>query len=446
MYSDIIDVFEGKRIAILGFGAEGISTYNFIRKHLPNQKLVIMDQNYQNIVLNDDKVLLMEVDYSKMDGIDLIVKTPGISFKNVDTSSFIDKVTSQLELFLEFRDCFTIGVTGSKGKSTTSSLIHAAIEENGLYTYLVGNIGKPIFDVLVDVYDDSIVVIEMSSHQLEFVKHSPDIGIILNLFEEHLDHYKDVETYYMAKMNICKYQAAEDYFLYTSDNATLNEYANNINVSSMRLNITDTKQINSSIYIENGHIVSENKTLFKIKTPMKLQGKHNIKNIMFVLKVAQILHLDMSKVVKAICEFEPLPHRMELVGTYNDITYYNDSIATIPNATVNGIETLSNVNTLIIGGMNREINYKSLVDFINSSDIEHLICMPETGTSVGKEITGRDVHNVADLKEAVVLAKKITKPGTICLLSPAAASYGIFKNFEERGNLFKEYVRNEEIK
>lgn len=445
MYSDIINILEDKKIVILGFGKEGKSTYNFIRKYLPNQKLVIMDQNYQNIELNDDKVLVMDVDYSKMGGIDLIMKTPGISFKDVDTTDFIDKVTSQLDLVLRVKECFTIGVTGSKGKSTTSSLIYAAVKENGLDSYLVGNIGTPVFDIIDDVTDETILVIEMSSHQLEFMKHSPDVSIILNLYEEHLDHYKDADTYYKAKLNICKYQAAEDYFIYSSDNETLRAYVESMNINSMKLNVTDEKQDDSSIYIENGYFVIDGSKVFKIDTPMKLKGKHNIKNMMFLFKVAQILHLDLKKTTQAICEFEPLPHRMELVGTYSNITYYNDSIATIPSATVNGIETISNVNTLIIGGMDRGIDYKVLVDYINNSDIENIICMPETGVAIGKEITGRDVYQVTDLKEAVSVAKGVTKPNMVCLLSPAAASYGTFKNFEERGNLFKEYVRKEEI-
>ena len=442
----IIEQLQNKNIIILGFGMEGKSTYNYIRKYLKDIKLTIMDSNYQNITLDDKNVEIIDIDYNKFNNYDLIFKSPGISFKDLDTTSFKDKITSQLEIFLETTPSYTIGITGSKGKSTTTSLIYKIINDQNIKSYIVGNIGKPILDIVDEVDENTYVVIECSSHQLEYTKVSPNIGIILNLFEEHLDHYKSKEHYYIAKMNLVNYQSNKDYFIYSSDNEDLKNHIDIINTNATKLDINNIKNNNSYTYIKDNYIYVNDKKLYDVNTKRKIQGIHNLKNIMFTLTVSEILKLDINKTIESISNFEPLPHRMELVGTYNEITYYNDSIATIPNATINGIEALSNVNTIIIGGKDRGIDYSLLKDYLINSEIENIICLPDTGYTIGKEITNKNVHYVKTVEEAVDIAREVTKKNTICLLSPAASSYGFYKNFEERGNRFKEYIRKEENK
>ena len=442
----IIEQLQNKNIIILGFGMEGKSTYNYIRKYLKDIKLTIMDSNYQNITLDDKNVEIIDIDYNKFNNYDLIFKSPGISFKDIDTTSFKDKITSQLEIFLETTPSYTIGITGSKGKSTTTSLIYKIINDQNIKSYIVGNIGKPILDIVDEVDENTYVVIECSSHQLEYTKVSPNIGIILNLFEEHLDHYKSKEHYYIAKMNLVNYQSNKDYFIYSSDNEDLKNHIDIINTNATKLDINNIKNNNSYTYIKDNYIYVNDKKLYDVNTKRKIQGIHNLKNIMFTLTVSEILKLDINKTIESISNFEPLPHRMELVGTYNEITYYNDSIATIPNATINGIEALSNVNTIIIGGKDRGIDYSLLKDYLINSEIENIICLPDTGYTIGKEITNKNVYYVKTVEEAVDIAREVTKKNTICLLSPAASSYGFYKNFEERGNRFKEYIRKEENK
>jgi len=442
----IIEQLQNKNIIILGFGMEGKSTYNYIRKYLKDIKLTIMDSNYQNITLDDKNVEIIDIDYNKFNNYDLIFKSPGISFKDINTTSFKDKITSQLEIFLETTPSYTIGITGSKGKSTTTSLIYKIINDQNIKSYIVGNIGKPILDIVDEVDENTYVVIECSSHQLEYTKVSPNIGIILNLFEEHLDHYKSKEHYYMAKMNLVNYQSNKDYFIYSSDNEDLKNHIDIINTNATKLDINNIKNNNSYTYIKDNYIYVNDKKLYDVNTKRKIQGIHNLKNIMFTLTVSEILKLDINKTIESISNFEPLPHRMELVGTYNEITYYNDSIATIPNATINGIEALSNVNTIIIGGKDRGIDYSLLKDYLINSEIENIICLPDTGYTIGKEITNKNVYYVKTVEEAVDIAREVTKKDTICLLSPAASSYGFYKNFEERGNRFKEYIRKEENK
>ena len=170
---------------------------------------------------------------------------------------------------------------------------------------------------------------------------------------------------------------------------------------------------------------------------------HNVNNIMFVLTLAEILNLDMTKVVKTINTFDALPHRMEYVGVFNGITYYNDSISTIPASCINALKSIK-VDTLILGGLNRGIDYSELINFINNYDLKNLICIPDTGNIIAAGITNNNikVYEEDDLLSAINRAKEVTKKGEVCLMSPAAASYNTFKNFEERGDFFKEHVKN----
>ena len=459
MIKKLVEYLENKKILILGFGVEGYSTYNFIRRHLPNKKLYISDANTKFIEMYDDVAKDENIEITSKDDylinleqFDIIMKTPGLSFKNVDTSKFIHKIKSQLELFLEFIDVFTIGVTGTKGKSTTSSLIYSIINEQCQDVHLLGNIGVPLFNEIDKLTEKSIVVLELSSHQLEYVEVAPNISIILNIFEEHLDHYKSYEHYINAKINICRYQKENDYFIYSIDNEILNNHI--MGMQEIKPNICEIsylgneKQHADSKLIkrnENMVISEENDVLYTDSENRKILGDHNFNNIMFAATVAKIMNLDLEKAQETIYKFEPLPHRMEFVGEFDGVKYYNDSIATVPASTINGVETLKNVNTLIIGGKDRGVDYTEFAEFLGNTNIENLICLPDTGWAIADMVVNENMGKfiVNDMKMAVSIAKQVTKKGSICLLSPAASSYGFFKNFKERGELFKKFVREQ---
>lgn len=459
MINNLIKYLENKKILILGFGMEGYSTYKLIRRHLPNKELFISDANpdvyakYAELSTDCNIVTVPQDAYLKnLEQYDVIVKTPGLSFKDIDTSAFFDKIKSQIELFLEFVDVFTIGVTGTKGKSTTSSLIYDVVSKQRNDVHLLGNIGVPLFDEIDKLSEDSIVVLELSSHQLEFVQVAPNIAILLNLFEEHLDHYKSYEHYINAKLNIGKYQKSEDFFLYSIDNECLKEHVEKMgdlkqHVYEISLNGNSKVNANDEIVVRKGNIVvAENgEVLYTDSEDRKILGDHNLNNIMFAITVAKIMGLDLKKATEDIYNFEPLAHRMELVGEFDGVKYYNDSIATIPAATINGVETLKNVNTLIIGGMDRGIDYTKFAEFLGKTDIEHLICLPDTGWKIADMVVNENMEKyiVHNMEEAVRFAKELTKKGSCCLLSPAASSYGFFRNFKERGDIFKKLVKGE---
>lgn len=450
MINEILKKIENKAIAILGFGLEGKSTYKFIRKHFKNMPVTIICKTLSNDLIElekDDmniKILTGEDYLEHLEGYDLILKSPGISFKGVNTSKWIDKITSQTELFLENTQSYTIGITGTKGKSTTSSLIYNMLIKHNKPAYLLGNIGTPIFDEIDNIQDEDIIVLEISSHTLEHLKTSTNIGIILNIYEEHLDHYESFEKYAYAKLNLFKYQKEEDIAIFNLDNENILKLQKKFKKNDVAITLKNNKNnlCKNTVYLKNDKIYYNDKEIYDISMDRKLKGMHNINNIMFVLAVNEILKLDLQKTIEAINEFSPLEHRLEFVANIDGVEYYNDSIATIPEATIESIKALKNVNTLIVGGNDRGVDLKNLINFLKDSEVENIICLPKTGEYIyiGLEGSDKKIINVNTIQEAVKFAKEITKKGKICLLSPAASSYGYFKNFIERGNLFKQEV------
>lgn len=446
MYSEeIVRKLVGKNIAILGFGKEGKSTYNFIRKHLPDISLTVLDK--AAITIDDDKVTIVSGDdyLNNLEKYDLIIKSPGISLKDIDYSKIQDKITSQLELLLEVNRKNIIGITGTKGKSTTTSLMYEVLKAQRDNVFLLGNIGIPVFDMIDEYNDKSLLVIEMSSHQLEFVKNSPHIAVILNLFQDHLDHDGSLEHYHNNKMNIFKYQTADDYAIYSDDNEYLNAKMKTLNTAATKFNVRfdDENIFGNAVRIKKDKVFINNELVYT-DGERNLIGNHNLKNIMFVLTICKILGLDFGKARETILSFKGLKYRMEYLGTYHNIKYYNDTIATIPAATENAVEAIGDVDTLIFGGLDRGIDYKEFIEFLKNSNINNLICMPSTGTNIGhllEECTTKNIKYVQTLEEANAMALKYTIPGKSCLLSPAAASYEYFKNFEEKGKAFEEIVK-----
>ncbi len=447
----IKDIDSYSKVLILGFGREGKSTYNLIRKYLPNKHLFIADNNVRlfemNKELNDDKnldVILGDKYLENLNDYDLIIKSPGINFKFIDYSSFEDKITSQVDLFLKHSICKTIGVTGTKGKSTTSSLIYHVLSNMGLKTVFAGNIGIPVFDKLDEVESDIIFVMELSCHQLKFVKASPNISILLNLYEEHLDLYKSYEDYIYAKLNIFKYQKDGDYKIWGLDSPDSNKYFKD----DKNTYTYSDKETKNGIVIKEDGLYLDNKLVYEKSRKRNILGDHNYHNIAPVLIVSKILDLDLAKVCDLVDSFKPLEHRLEFVGNYKGINFYNDSISTIPMATINCINSVPNPYTIIIGGLDRGIDYQELIDFLlTTNKVQVVICLKDTGYTIGDILTekkcNKKIFKAEDMKDAVKLAYQNTLKDYACMLSPAAASYNTYKNFEERGKDYKKEIEEQ---
>ena len=391
----IVEELNNKRILIWGYGREGKSTEQFLKRECKDASVDIFEGKWEGI--NEDNY-------------DFIIKSPGIVMIEDD-----EKVISQTELFLKEFGHQVIGITGTKGKSTTSAMLYKVLSDlSQKKVVLVGNIGKPCLDYYEEITPDTIVVFEMSCHQLMHTKRSPHIAVFLNLYEEHLDYYGTMEAYFAAKSNVTKYQKKGDY-VYLGENVPY--------IS------TDAERI-----------VIPRKDFYRYG--MNILGEHNQYNAEFVHEIAvDRFGCTEDEVRASLQEFEGLPHRLQFIGIKDGIKFYDDSISTIPEAAISAANSIPLVQTIILGGMDRGINYDVLTGFIRERSDLKFICAYESGKRIFDEAGERgNLFYKEDLKGAVELAKQITDKDKACVLSPAAASYGYFMNFEERGDVFKEYV------
>ncbi len=430
MFEKLYEFFKDKRVLILGLGREGRSTLDILRK-IPCT-IGISDKNL--VVTDDIKAYELYSGDSYLDCLgkfDIIMKSPGIALFNDVSAEIKGRITSQTDLLLKYCSNTIIGITGTKGKSTTSSLTYHILKNCGRDTLLIGNIGVPPLERISDFKKDTVIVCEMSCHQLEYVSASPDISVLLNVFEEHLDHYVDFSAYKAAKVNIYKYHTAQNTLI-------INKELINPDIPSEIITASLTDKADICLSEETLTAGSTEIPIKAIKT--KLIGRHNLYNIGIAVFIAEKLGCRTDDILKAVESFNGLTHRLENIGTFNGVQYINDSISTCPSTAIAAVRAFDKTDTLIIGGMDRGIDYRELTDFINASDIENIILLPDSGFRIYDDLDSskRKIIKVSDLKEAVKTAKEITK--IRCILSPAAASYGFYKNFEERGEHFRQLV------
>ena len=425
MIDSICRRLSGKRILIAGFGREGKSTLRFLQQYMPEAVVGIADKNetaFQDIdkerynLYFGDEYLKASSDY------DVVIKTPGISVKDIDID--FSKITSQTDLFLEAFHNQVIGITGTKGKSTTSTLIYHLIKESGNDAILAGNIGIPILDCVNDINERTIIVYELSAHQLQFINRSPHVGILLNVFEEHLDHFGTFEKYKDAKVNVLRYMSDEDVAVVNND-----------------LYRAVSRQLSAvSVDFENADFEDYNINWEDIP----LLGEHNKMNIKAALCACKSYGLSIEDLVPHLYTFKSLEHRQEYVGIFKGVKFYNDSISTIPQATIAALKTIKNVNFLLLGGFDRGIDYEPLVTYLKENPLPYILITGQAGQTIKDKLQTAEykgnILEYTDMESAFVMMKQYAKSGDVCLLSPAAASYDRYKNFEERGRVFKEFA------
>ncbi|MEI6456092.1 MAG: UDP-N-acetylmuramoyl-L-alanine--D-glutamate ligase [bacterium] len=446
----------GKSILILGFGREGQSSYAFLRKLFPGMLLTIADKNpaiRENPLVSGDPMVFFKTGEEYLNGLndfDLVFRSPGITLWNLAPPVHRERITSQTDLFLQAYGKQVIGVTGTKGKSTTASLICHILKEAGEDALLAGNIGNPAFHFSELINPSTRIVYELSSHQLEYIDASPRIAILLNFFQEHLDAYASYESYRKAKWNISRFQGADDYFIYNGDDPLVKLHLAESPGRGIQIPFSQATRFKEGAYIQDGWIFFGGKgneeRVWKIHQDRFLRGDHNLKNILAAVDATMILKIAPEFVAEGIATFKGLEHRLEYVGEYGQIHFYNDSIATIPEACIEAVKAIPGVDTLIVGGFDRGIDYTELAVFISRSPVRNLILVGAAGRRVGEAIEGKVsgeqriffINRFDDFRE---IAFRETKPGHVCLLSPAAASYDEFNNFEERGKRFRELIK-----
>ncbi len=419
MKQDIIDFLKDKSILILGYGREGKSALEFVQANLPSANYAVASQ--EELQIDNVHTYWGDNYLDACKEYDVVIKSPGVVIKDFLDDEQKAKITSLTDLFVRFSKNPIIGITGTKGKSTTSSLIYHILHNSNRDSILVGNIGKPCFDVIDDINPETIIVFEMSSHQLEFIQASPHIALLLNIYEEHFDHYTTPEGYFEAKKNIFRHQGPDDVLIY----GDIFQHASHEEIDALPM-----QKIN--IY----HDINIPRK--SIKT--NLIGEHNYYDILAAAAACEACGVTEDEILKAVESFHGLPHRLEYVGDFKGIKFYNDSIATAQEAVVNAIKAIGNVDTIILGGMDRGLDYHVLVEFIRTTTIRNVLLLPNTVESF-ERIFNEAPHSqvlmpVENMEAAVKTAFQVTAEGHTCLLSPAAASYGFYKNFEERGKDF----------
>ncbi len=430
--SRIIEYIENKKVLVLGMGREGKSTLAYIRKHLPEKHLTIADKNGFE---SDDKNITVISGEGYLDSLgdfDIVFKSPGIAFLDDVIYPEATEITCQTDMFLRFCKPVVVGITGSKGKTTTSTLIYEMLKAGGLNTCLIGNIGVPVFEK-ADEDESLVAVIEMSSHQLEFTTSSPHVAVIVNIYQEHLDHYKTgYQGYVNAKLNIARYQKAEDVLVYNPEQDLAGVVDWNTVIKGVAEPVTFTA-------VANDEFVNE-----LWQSTEHLKGEHNRQDIAYALAVARAFGVKDDDVRQAIKGFGGIEHRMEFVGVVDGVTFYNDSIATIPTAVTGAVKAIGNVDTLLFGGLDRGIDYDDFVKFLNNCSISNLVGLPETGHTIIERLKSagctKNMLCAGDMADGVRLCKEHTAEGKSCLFSPAAASYNYYKNFEEKGRHYKNCV------
>lgn len=431
----------GKTVCILGFGREGKSTYRILEKYCSPKAVAIADLNpvdrSSGGISENVELICGEAYQDCLDRFDMVFKSPGIVLKKSPVELKCE-VTSETQIFFTvFREQI-IGITGTKGKSTVTSLIYHLLKESGKDCRIAGNIGIPVFDIAEGINDETTVVCELSCHQLEYMTVSPKYAVFLNLYEEHLDHYGTMENYYNAKKNIYLHQDSCDVLWCSSDIRT-------DDIPSVAVTVSNSDK-DADVFVENGVVRDSGDGEYHIPTDrIKLLGTHNHYNIAVAWDVCRDM-VGEEDFTSALCSFDPLSHRLEYVDTVRGIRWYDDSISTACATAVSALQSVPQPGTILIGGMDRGIDYSTLVDFLSDFDVR-VICMEESGRRVYDMIQAHEsfnapgrVHCVPHLEDAVSLAAEITPEGMSCVMSPAAASYGIFKNFEERGDAFKKLV------
>ena len=429
------DEFVNKNVVIWGYGREGQATYRFIRRLLPEQNLTIVESKAGPSLekAKADTIhtsCLCEADVN-LNSFDLILKSPGIVIPDcIDVS----KITGEAELFIKHYRDHIVGITGTKGKSTTTSLVAELLKEK-YQVCLVGNIGIPCFETIDEMEDGAYAALELSCHQLEICRYSPKYAVFLNLYEEHLDHYGTMEKYGLAKSHIFTNQIQGDTVIMHGE---MKDFIK-LSLNTPYLIGKDITAHGTTLCIP-GHELDASSA--------KLIGEHNYRNLAVAYFIANKLGVSDESVKKAIASFRPLAHRLEELGEYKGIRFINDSISTIGQSCIQALESIENVDTVLVGGMDRGIEYDEVEDYLHARKDVHVIFMYATGKRIYSEMEQKGLlrpglYQVENLEEAVALARKLTRPHHACVLSPAASSYDHFKNFEHRGDVFRKLAFEE---
>lgn len=430
------------KIAILGFAGQGLSSYNYWNNG--KNDITIHDMNDTVEVPNGVKSVLGKDYLQNLDQYDLLIRTPflhprDIVAANPDAPDILDKVTSNTNEF--FAMCPTkniIGVTGTKGKGTTSTLIAKILEKSGKTVHLGGNIGTPPLDLLPSIAADDWVVLELANFQLIDIKHAPHIAVCLMMVPEHMDWHEDFEEYVAAKQQLFINQDETDIAIYYA----LNEDSQSIADASMGIQIPYMEA--PGAYVENDKIVIDGTEICAV-SDIKLLGKHNWQNVCAAITATWQITQDIAAIKAVLTSFTGMEYRLEKIAEIDDITYYNDSFGTTPETAIVAIEAFTQPKVVILGGSDKKASFEALAKTVADNNVRTVVTIGITGPAIQRALDAvgyKDyVHGGDTMQEIVDTANTYAQPGDIVLLSTGCASFGLFKNYKDRGNQFNQVVR-----
>lgn len=443
---------KGKKVAVIGLG---VSNRPLVEGMLDaGVKVLVCDrrqrEDFDGLIESLERrgvTAALGPDYlERLEGADVIFRTPGLRPDAPQIQRAVAagaELTSEMEVFLDLCPCRIIAVTGSDGKTTTTTIIAGLLEAAGYRTFVGGNIGHPLLCQVDDIRPDDMVVLELSSFQLMTVRQSPGIAVVTNLAPNHLDVHRDMDEYVNAKRNIFAYQDSGDRLVLNADNELTAGFA-----AQARGEVTlfsRKKPLEKGVYLRDKTVMCHGRPVLNTGGIL-LPGVHNLEN--YMAAIAAVDGLVPDEVVRDFARtFGGVPHRIELVRELDGVRYYNDSIASSPSRTTAGLRSFAQKVILIAGGYDKHIPY----DALGPEIVAHVKTLLLTGDTAEKIKAATlaapgygegqpEILDCADLSEAVDRARAIARPGDVVMMSPASASFDRFKNFEERGNAFKELV------
>jgi len=402
-----LEELSNKKILVVGLGIEGAATVRFLRRYVPTATVKTTDQKDGSDYLDN------QTHY------DLAIKSPGVPSDVIHIP-----YTTATNIFFANTKGMVIGVTGTKGKSTTSSLIYDILKTAKKHVHLCGNIGRPLLDELrVGQDNHDIYVVELSSYQLDDIRFSPHISVFINIFPEHMNYHGSLNNYIEAKKHIIQFATNRDYFVYNQAYPQLVTCASKSEATSVpfiqKLPFPDSE--------------------------IPLLGAHNRDNVRAAVTVGTILDIPTEMMRIAVKHFKPLPHRLQNIGIHKGITFYDDAISTTPESTIVAIECLKPIGTILVGGLDRGYDFNTLVDVIIRHGIKNVIYFPDTGNKIAALLKEKSqataLFPAENMDRAVKLSFQHTPTNTICLLSCASPSYSLWKNFEQKGDLFQQLIK-----
>lgn len=450
---------DSKKVAIIGMGVSNLPLLDYF--YDKNAKVTVFDKNTPSDEIMEKinkyryEVEIGEYNLSRLNGFDIVFRSPSVLPTRDELIMAANKgtiITSEIEMVLKLAPCKIIGVTGTEGKTTTTSIIYEILKSSGKNCFLGGNIGKPIFTEIKNMKPEDIVVLELSSFQLMGMEVSPDISVVTNMYPDHLNIHSSYEEYQQAKKNIFLHQNDKGVVILNYDNEITRKFADEVKSNLVFFSSLENLE-NGYVYdrkdetIKN-YVNGKSKNILK-KQEIKLRGIHNYENICAALAATAPI-VDEKDQIKAIKEFNGVEHRLEFVRELNGVKYYNDSIGTSPASTIAGLNAFDENIILLAGGSDKGLDYTEIGETIAKRVRVLLLTGPtaekiENATRLAMSKADKETVEIIhckDLQEAVSVANRKAKSGEIVLMSPASASFDAFKNFIERGIKFKEFVNN----